>query len=418
MRTLLVEFEGRLVGAAVAEQDDRFSFRYDRAWLEQANAFALSARLPRRQESWSAGEAHPFFANLLPEGIARETVCNRLGISTDNDAALLQALGDDTAGAFRFVSATPGSPAREPRERQLVAASDLERWAQGEPALASNPDYLPRLSLAGAQHKIAVIETSDGYAIPATGEPSTHILKFDAHRFPHLTANEFLTMAFAEQLGLAVARVRLDTRTTPPFLVIERYDRAQGAPGVTRRLHQEDFCQALGVLPSRKYELDGGPTLREVGECLRATSRAPALDALALVRWAIFCVLAGNADGHAKNLSILYGDQGPGLAPFYDLVCTRAFEHLDSRLAFSIGGEHNADRLGREQWHLFARQLAVRPRLIDRELERLLDEAEAKFERAESRLGEVVEYSAALERVKRAVQKRIRAMKNNLRGNR
>jgi serine/threonine-protein kinase HipA len=141
----------------------------------------------------------------------------------------------------------------------------------------------------------------------------------------------------------------------------------------------------------------------------------PAHDVLTLLRWAIFCVLAGNADGHAKNLSILYGPHGPVLAPFYDLVCTRAFDALDTRLAFSIGEERNGDRIRRQEWHLFAQRLSVRPRLIDRELERMVETSTDAFERAATGLAEAVDYSPALERVKRAVDKRIRAMKNNLR---
>ncbi|MFU8805743.1 MAG: type II toxin-antitoxin system HipA family toxin [Bradymonadaceae bacterium] len=415
MKPLVIEYEGMVVGRAEVEEDDRFAFVYDGEWLRQPDAFALSIRLALRLERWPAREAHPFFANLLPEGLAREAICGRLGISPDNDAALLRALGDDTAGAFRFVVADSEESRREHRERLPVSEEELERWTCGEPALPSNPEHLPRLSLAGAQHKVAVVETGDGYALPATGEASTHILKFDARRFPHLTANEFLSMSFAEELGLPVSRSRLDTRTRAPFLVVERYDRHRGHEGVIHRLHQEDFCQALGVLPTRKYESDGGPRLAEVGACLRSISSAPAHDALNLMRWAIFCVLAGNADGHAKNLSILYGSHGPVLAPFYDLVCTRAFDDLDPRLAFSIGGEQNADRIRRQEWHLFADDLSVRPRLIDRELERLVEAADEAFERAAARLGEAVEYSPALERVKRAVDKRVRAMKNNLR---
>ncbi|MBA2661142.1 MAG: HipA N-terminal domain-containing protein, partial [Bradymonadaceae bacterium] len=143
MSAFVVEFEGSVVGAAEVEQDDRLGFRYDAGWLERADGFALSVRLPRRALPWSAGEAHPFFANLLPEGIARETICNRLGISPGNDAALLQALGDDTAGAFRLVNAAPNAPTHEPRERLLVAPEDLARWSRGEPALVSNPDFPP-----------------------------------------------------------------------------------------------------------------------------------------------------------------------------------------------------------------------------------------------------------------------------------
>src|SRR5690554_4436922 len=117
-----------MVGRATVEADDRFSFVYKAEWLRRPDAFALSARLPLSPKHWSAHDAHPFFANLLPEGLAREAVCRRLGISPDNDAALLRALGDDTAGAFRFVVSESEAPQRESRERFPITGEELERW--------------------------------------------------------------------------------------------------------------------------------------------------------------------------------------------------------------------------------------------------------------------------------------------------
>lgn len=121
MSYLEVEYQGEVIGRAVVEDDtDRFAFIYESAWLARANAFPISASLPLRQEIWPADRAHVFFANLLPEGVAREAICNRLGVSVGNDAALLRALGDDTAGAFRFVSSSY-MPGDEERQRQPIA---------------------------------------------------------------------------------------------------------------------------------------------------------------------------------------------------------------------------------------------------------------------------------------------------------
>lgn len=137
MTALEVRYHGELVGRAVAESnEDRFGFVYDDEWLHGAESFPISANLPLRREPWPAERAHAYFANLLPEGLARQAVCNRLGISADNDVALLRALGDDTAGAFQFLS--PEADGDHRRNRRPITQSELGDWAQGEPTLTQN----------------------------------------------------------------------------------------------------------------------------------------------------------------------------------------------------------------------------------------------------------------------------------------
>ena len=412
MTSLRVQFEEHLVGTATA-REDRFLFAYSQEWLRWTKAFPLSASLPLRQAPWPEERAHVFFANLLPEGVARDAVCRRLGLSSENDVALLRALGNDTAGAFRFVATDVEPSDRGARDRVLISSAELESWSTGEPALPAALENAPRLSLAGAQHKVAVVETDGGYALGARGEASTHILKFDAHRFPHLSANEFLTNRFARALGLKVCHVELNTTRARPFLVVRRYDREE-RDGDVKRLHQEDFCQIFGLSPRRKYEGEGGVSLRQIADAVRQLSSRPAADLLELFRWSIFCAVSGNADGHAKNLSILYDESGPILAPFYDLVCTRAFDGLHPDLAFAIGEERNPDRLHRHHFHDLARAFGIRPRLADRELDRQLEGADTAFARAAEELREAVDFTPALERVQRAVQKRLRAIQNNI----
>lgn len=412
MSDLDVQYGGALVGRAVADDAGRFGFTYADEWLDSPGAFPISANLPMNRKKWPANRAHPFFANLLPEGLARETVCERLGISPDNDVALLNALGDDTAGAFRFVPVSTTST-REQRERQPIGDTELREWAEGAPALPRDPHHRPRLSLAGAQHKTSVILTDDGYALPATGEPSTHILKFESPRFSHLTANEFLTTRFAAELGIETVQSSLDDRTSPPILVVKRYDRTDD-DNQTRRIHQEDFCQLLGVLPSRKYEAEGGPPLERVALQLRRLSSAPAADILKLIRWVIFCAISGNADGHAKNLSMLYTNRGMMLAPAYDLVCTRAYSRLTPNMAFAVGGQRNSDRLLTEHWEQFAEDVDVRPRLIFRELESLVTNAEDALDRARDQLREQVGDSQAGQQISRTIRKRIRAVRTHI----
>ena len=412
MNDLEVQYRGELVGRAVAQRDrDEFAFEYATDWLTRDDAFPISANLPLQEQRWEASRAHAFFANLLPEGGAREAVCDRLGFSKDNDVALLTALGGETAGALQFSPVQ--SDGLAPRDGRDITHAELEEWPAGAPAIPRDARRAPRLSLAGAQHKVTVRLSESGYALPSSDDASTHILKFVSADFPHLTANEYLTTEFASELGLPVVQVYLDDRTEPPILVVERYDRQRSGDSVSR-LHQEDLCQALGYLPSRKYESEGGPGVSDLAELIRRMSSRPAADVLALVRWTLFCAISGNADGHAKNLSILYTRSGAELAPHYDLVCTRAYPNLHPYLAFGIGGERDPDRILMGNWEKFARDVGVRARLVTRELERLLADAEPAFERACERLGEQVGDSHAVQHVGPVVKKRVRAIRTHL----
>lgn len=427
MTELKIFYDELPVGHATTDDAQRLSFTYAPTWLDHSDAFPISLSLPLRVESWPASRAHSFFANLLPEGPSRQALCRRLGISVENDVALLEAIGDDTAGALRIVAdrapdtAATGTAATDTASQSVpLPDTDLAKWSRGDPAILADPALPPRLSLAGAQHKIGVITTDEGYAIAPPGNPSTFLLKFDAHNFPHLAANEFLTTRFAAALGLDVVDLRLDDRTPQPFLVIRRYDRITYPPGSDGilRLHQEDFCQALGLPPTRKYQTEGGPPLSQIATVLRNYSAAPAADLLRLARWAIFCAISGNADGHAKNISLLYSSQGLRLTPFYDLVCTRAFDDLDPSLAIAIGGTRNPDLLRSEHFQRLATALGIHPRQIEAEANRLIEEAPRALSQAIVELKEAIGYSPAAERVKYAVEKRLRAISNNLKQDR
>lgn len=75
-------------------------FRYDDQWLEQSG-FAISGTLPLGHNDFTPedGIAHRFFANLLPEGGAREQIVRDLKIA-NTDFDLLRAIGGECAGAL------------------------------------------------------------------------------------------------------------------------------------------------------------------------------------------------------------------------------------------------------------------------------------------------------------------------------
>jgi len=148
--------------------------------------------------------------------------------------------------------------------------------------------------------------------------------------------------------------------------IVERYDREHSREGEILRLHQEDFCQALGILPEQKYEAEGGPSLARCFALVKEQSAAPAVDQRALFLWVVFNMLIGNADAHAKNLAILFTAAGPRLAPFYDLISTLVYPDLSARLAMRIGGENRVSWIQRRHWERFSREVGIKPRWIER----------------------------------------------------
>jgi serine/threonine-protein kinase HipA len=165
-------------------------------------------------------------------------------------------------------------------------------------------------------------------------------------------------MRLAAELGLPVPRVearvaRLKGQEPQPYLLVERYDRHLGTEGRVERLHQEDFCQALGIPSLLKYQSEGGPNLSQCFDLVRNFSVQPAADAKHLQDVVIFNVLVGNADAHGKNFSILYLPAGPRLAPFYDLMSTAFYPDLDNNFAMKIGGQGEFRRLRHRAWQAF-----------------------------------------------------------------
>lgn len=344
----------------------QIGFNYDTEWLTSNKRFALSVSLPLRAEDYSPedGIAHRFFANLLPEGNARNQLVRDLKIG-DNDFDLLRAIGGECAGALSLLSDvyTPASTAEYLPLNATELANLVKR--KGQPATWKGHDR-PRLSLAGAQNKCPVLFKDNAYWLPKSESPSSHILKFEVTDYRHLPAYETYTMQLAAAIGLEVANIHLRRVEKMTFAEIARYDRALQPSGQIARYHQEDFCQALGYGYQKKYQQDGGASFADCMNLLADKVTTPAEDRDRLIRWQIFNVLAGNSDGHAKNLSLLYLPGGVvRLAPFYDLICTRAIERIDENLAFSVGGERNPSLITGAHWDALANDCGLGKRYVN-----------------------------------------------------
>ena len=309
-----------------------------------------------------------------------------LGISAANDFAMLVGIGGECAGAVSLlpegeVPADPKSGRRrkltEPEVQRIVA--ELPR----RPLLAGTDGL--RLSLAGAQDKLPVILFDNAISLPLGGTPSTHILKPEPERFPGLAANEIFCMTLARAVGLNVPDIVFRRAGGKPCLLVQRYDRESGENGVAVRVHQEDFCQALGLPPERKYQAEGGPTLSDCISLLRDWSTAPVLDISAFIDGLIFNVLIGNTDAHGKNYSLLYSGNERRLAPFYDLVSTLSWPELFKKLAMKIGGCDSVNAFSIGDWKKMAGKSGLGwPMMRERMAENsraVLDELEAVRER-------------------------------------
>lgn len=366
---LKVYWERKLVGELRLEEG-RLAFRYDDAYRAASGALPLSRRLLLGGEWFGHDAAEAFFANLLPEGAIRRQVARQLGISAENTYALLEAIGGDCAGA---VSVLP--PDELPGERGHYRAISQEELARDLDALPVHPflagEEGVRLSLAGAQNKLPVFIENDNYYIPEGNLPSSHILKTAIEHLEDTVTNEAFCMNLARRVGLPVPEAGVVEIAGKRVYLVERYDRNRGADGGTVRLHQEDFCQALGIPPELKYEKEGGPGFTDCFTLVGGWSVEPALDSLSLLRWALFNFLIGNADAHAKNLSFLYQRNGVRLAPFYDLLSTAVYERVNNKFAMKMGGQKDPRYLMADDLARFAVEAGVGLRAVKGELKEL-----------------------------------------------
>jgi serine/threonine-protein kinase HipA len=375
---------------AVIEQERgrlRLTYTADALARYELGVPLLSLSLPLTPERYGHGLVRPFLDGLLPEGESRQTIASDFDLLAEDTYGLIRAVGRDCAGAIVI---QPGSEPAPPVPTTLTA-EPLRETEIAE--LVANLRSAPlgvggrvRISLAGVQEKLLLTRMPDGrWGRPVDGTPSTHILKPEIDRFPNTVENEAFCMRLAQNLGLETPMVETTTIGGRRLIVVERYDRIVQPNGSVERVHQEDFCQATGILPVKKYEEDGGPSLRRVAETLQATTASDSLETL--LRAVTLNVVIANGDAHGKNFSLLH-DPSSGalrLAPLYDLVSTLVYG--DDRLAMYVDDVHRSNKVTAERivneaaaWGL-ARPRAVE--IIDDLLDRIPDAVEAAREETE-----------------------------------
>ncbi len=383
-RQLEVWLLGEHVGT-LSQIEGRLSFSYATDWLEKnstndrisGDTIPLSQSLPLRTVPFDDRAARPYFAGLLPEGNKRNLIAHALHVSGKNDFGLLDGIGGECAGAVTLL--VPGQNPVAPDSAGAV------RWLDGvqllrlldempkRPMLAGQDGI--RLSLAGAQDKLPIVAESNRIGVPLQGTPSSHIIKPPILGVEGSVFNEGFCMRLAAALKLDVARASIHGIGDQRFLLVERYDRQlvkQGKAGQIQlqRMHQEDFCQALGVAPETKYQNEGGPDLTQAFDLVRRATRPSAPNTLRLLDFVVFNALIGNHDAHAKNFSLLYTPQGAVLAPMYDALSTAVYPNLSDKMAMKIGSKYKFADVQARHWEQFAIAAALSPAQVKK---RILD---------------------------------------------
>jgi serine/threonine-protein kinase HipA len=346
--SLPIFFEDLLVGELDTGPRGTF-LRYATTWLERRDAFPISLAMPLSEDLYGPEAVVPWLMNLLPEGQPLRAMAQVLGVSREDVMSLIAQSGRDLAGALRI-----GKPRSNlaPDLIPIPGPVDLERIIDELPA---KPFLVGEegvsMSLTGAQEKLPLARSGTDLAIPVNGAASTLILKPDNPRLAGSVQNEALCMVLARRCGLSTARVTTGVAGKRSYLLVDRYDRMQRDERVIR-IHQEDFCQALGRSPASKYQHNQtgapGPSLAELFSVtdLFMTAR----DTNRLLEAVIFNIAIGNVDSHAKNYSILLTPDLVELAPLYDLMSGLIWRGVTENHAQDIGGQARGRHIHGRNW--------------------------------------------------------------------
>lgn len=393
MTALDVYLHEDLIGTLERHERARLAFRYTPEWVEQEGG-VLSLSLPLRAEPFGDEECRPFFAGLLPEGEFLRSIARFFHVSAENPFSVLSEIGGECAGAVSL--APPGS------EPPFLNAAG-PRWL-GEDELERLLDQMPsptlideggeggggfRLSLAGTRDKLSVLREQDRIGVTRGRPPSTHIIKKPVAELEGMVANEAYCLALAAESGLETATASPLAAGQQEGLLVRRYDRRQLGDDEVVRVHQEDFCQALGILPDLKYQAEGGPSIATCAALIRVHVSAPAVDVPSFLDALLFNLLIGNTDAHGKNFSLLLDGEGaPKLAPFYDLLSARAYWPFERKMAMKYGGEYRGDRIRGRHLDRLAAELEISPAGVRRRARQIGERVLAATPNARARVAE------------------------------
>jgi serine/threonine-protein kinase HipA len=379
-KELIVLINDEMIGEAVQDNSGRLQFRYHDNWLANPSAIPLSLSMPLANPQHGDDAVRPYMSGLLPDSEGTLAAWGaRFGVSPRNPFALLTYVGEDLQGAVQMVP-----PDRLPSLRQREGTTRLspEVLEQGFRALVRQPGATQfasgggRFSLAGAQPKKALYLVKGRWYEPRGRTPSTHILKPPIPNLAGQVENEAFCLRLAPRLNLPAPHIWVERFGDLPVVVIERYDRVRmdgrrklaidQSGGEVRRVHQEDCCQALKVMPQIKYQNEGGPGIKDIMSLLSGSAK-PSEDRDRFMRAQAFNFVIGGSDAHGKNYGLLLAAKGRfRLAPLYDIISILPYlkKRDDAKLAMSIDRQYPFDKILPRHWEAQARTAGYSPDLI------------------------------------------------------
>lgn len=382
VEALEILIEGRRMGRLERSARGRLAVVYDEEWRRSGGP-PLSLSMPTVVERHDGDVVDAFLWGLLPDDpTVIDRWAKRFQVSAREVFGLIQNVGEDCAGAVQFV---------RPERLEALASSTMDsvEWlddagVEVRLALVRADASAVRMgreggqfSLAGAQPKTALLLYRGTWGVPVGAIPTTHILKPPTTDLQGHAENEHFCLSLAREMKIVAARSWVGTFGAQGAIVVERFDRriaamepigghAGGqAPRYFERIHQEDFCQALGLPPTSKYQAEGGPSPADIANLLRDHSDRPAVDVQRFALALIFNWIIGGTDAHAKNYSVLFDERGKvRLAPLYDVASAFPYPQLDQgrlKLAMKLGGTHRVREIGKGHVLSLARELGLRP---------------------------------------------------------
>jgi serine/threonine-protein kinase HipA len=365
MSELVTLLDGKEVGRVHNDTRGRLTFVYDDKWRNATEAYPLSLSMPIAAKEHGRAAVEAFLWGLLPDNeqvLARWAA--KFQVSARNVFALISYVGEDCAGAVQFVTPERLEAIRSGKEDKVEWLDESEvakrlRMLRADHAAWRLPRDTGQFSLAGTQPKTALLLQNDRWGIPSGRIPTTHILKPPTGHFDGHAENEHICLMLARNFDLPAAQSKVIRFKDEVAIAVERYDRQQKGNDIIR-VHQEDICQALGIMPTKKYQNEGGPSAVNIVELLRTYSTDRDNDLATFVAALGFNWLIAGTDAHAKNYSLLLSGPDVRLAPLYDIASILPYEEVDLRkakLAMKIGGEYKVSLIGLRQWQKFAREV-------------------------------------------------------------
>jgi serine/threonine-protein kinase HipA len=366
---LLVVIEGEVIGRVQSDKAGRITLAYEPSWLDAARAHSLSVSMPLARIVYPQRVVLPYLWNLLPENPnVLQRWAQQYHVSAGNPFKLLTYVGADVPGAAQYI--TPESLAEIQADQPAVDWMTLDELAErlrqlrDDISAVRRPSDIGKMSLPGAQAKTAFYwdERQKRWGVPGGRTPTTHIIKPAIPGFRGFVENEHICLDIATRLGLPAARSRV-LELDESYIVVERYDRLPPSPGsrFVRRIHQEDACQALGLMPARKYQEEGGPGINTIITLIRRVSADPEGDIDRFLQANMLNWFIGGTDAHAKNYSLLIGAADEiRLAPLYDVSSQLPYRDLVAqRVSMKIGEHYDIPRITLADWRKLARMSSV-----------------------------------------------------------